>query len=90
MAIKNALIAVNPPLEQLQDQDAGGMEFSLWLKRVGLSRATGYRYRRDGKVVTCNIEGIEYILTEEIVRFWARVKAGEFAKKPRGASAKLR
>ena len=64
---------------------------SLWLGRVGLSRPTGYRYRRDGKIVTFNIEGREFILTEEINRFWARVKAGEFAKKPRGAaSAKAR
>jgi hypothetical protein len=72
------------------DFDAGGMEFALWLSKLGLSRPTGYRYRRDGKVVTHNVEGREFILTEEISRFWRRVKAGEFAKQPRGASAKAR
>jgi chromosome condensin MukBEF MukE localization factor len=76
--------------ESLNELDAGGMEFALWLAKVGLSRPTGYRYRRDGKVVTHNCEGREFILTDEIVRFWARVKAGEFAKKPRGASARAR
>jgi chromosome condensin MukBEF MukE localization factor len=74
----------------VNELDAGGMEFSLWLQRVGLCRPTGYRYRRDGKVVTFNIEGREFILTEEIIRFWQRVQAGEFAKKPRGASARPR
>jgi hypothetical protein len=72
------------------DPDAGGMEFALWLAKLGLSRPTGYRYRRDGKVTTHNVEGREFILTGEIHRFWTRVRAGEFAKKPRGASAKAR
>jgi hypothetical protein len=71
----------------LDSGDAGGMEYSLWLAKVGLSRPTGYRYRRDRKVVTINIEGREFITTEEITRFWQRARAGEFAKKPRGASA---
>lgn len=81
------MVAVN---DSLNEADAGGMEFSLWLAKVGLSRPTGYRYRRDKKIVTYNLEGRQFILTEEIVRFWRRVKAGEFAKRPRGASAKAR
>ena|ERR1035441_3869260 len=76
--------------DSLNELDAGGMEFALWLAKVGLSRPTGYRYRRDGKVATHNVEGREFILSDEIVRFWARVKAGEFAKRPRGASARAR
>jgi hypothetical protein len=74
--------------DSINEHDAGGMEFALWLSKLGLSRPTGYRYRRDGKVKTHNVEGREFILTEEIIRFWVRVKAGEFAKAPRGASAK--
>jgi hypothetical protein len=81
------MVVVN---DSLNEADAGGMEFSLWLAKVGLSRPTGYRYRRDKKIVTYNLEGRQFILTEEIVRFWQRVKAGEFAKRPRGASAKAR
>jgi hypothetical protein len=77
------MVVVN---DSLNEADAGGMEFSLWLAKVGLSRPTGYRYRRDKKLVAYNLEGREFILTEEIARFWQRVKAGEFAKKPRGAS----
>lgn len=81
------MVVVN---DSLNEADAGGMEFSLWLAKVGLSRPTGYRYRRDKKIVTYNLEGRQFILTEEIVRFWQRVKAGEFAKRPRDASAKAR
>ena len=77
------MVVVN---DSLNEADAGGMEFSLWLAKVGLSRPTGYRYRRDKKIVTYNLEGRQFILTEEIVRFWQRVKAGEFAKRPRGAA----
>jgi len=86
----DTLNAPTPTFDQLCDKDAGGMQFCAWLKKVGLSRSTGYRYRREGKIDTYNIHGIEFILTEEIVRFWQRVKRGEFAKKPRGASAKSR
>jgi len=71
----------------LDSGDAGGMEYSLWLAKVGLSRPAGYRYRRDRKVVTFNIEGREFITTQEITGFWQRARAGEFAKKPRRASA---
>jgi hypothetical protein len=74
--------------DAIDEQDAGGMDFTLWREKVGLSYATGYRYRRDGKFVTHNVEGREFILTTEINRYWQRVKAGEFAKKPRGACAK--
>lgn len=74
--------------QDLIEQDAGGMEYCLWLGKVGLSESTGHRYRRDNKVATVNIEGREYIQTEEITRFWTRARAGEFAKKPRGAAAK--
>ena len=72
------------------DLDAGGMKFAFWLTKMGLSRPTGYRYRLDGKVATCNVEGCEFIPKEEIIRYSHRVKVGEFAKKPRGASAKAR
>jgi hypothetical protein len=76
--------AINAP-EADSRRDAGGMEFVYWLRTIGLSRATGYRYRRDGKIVTVNIEGHLFVLSSEIERFWVRAAAGEFAKKPRGA-----
>ena len=70
------------------DLDAGGMEYSLWCKKLGLSPATGKRWRGSGKVKTDNVEGREFITTREIKRYWTRAKAGEFAKPPRGAAAK--
>jgi hypothetical protein len=59
--------------------DAGGMELSHWLAKVGLSRPTGYRYRRAGKIRTHNIEGHEFITSDEIARFWTRAKSGDRA-----------
>ena len=38
------------------------------------------------RIDTVPAPGRQFILTEEIVRFWQRVKAGEFAKRPRGAA----
>jgi predicted site-specific integrase-resolvase len=61
------------------------MEFILWLTKIGKSRATGYRWRDSGKVVTVNVDGKHFITSEEIKRFWARAAAGEFARKSSGA-----
>jgi len=68
--------------------DCGGMEFIFWLTRLGKSRSTGYRWRKQQMITTVNIEGKLFITKEQIDRFWDRAGKGEFAKKPRGASAK--
>jgi len=68
--------------------DCGGMEFILWLTKIGKSRATGSRWRKKQMLETVNIEGKLFITKEQIDRFWDRAGKGEFAKKPRGASAK--
>ena len=51
-----------------------------WLKDLGKTRVTGYRWRRDGLVSTINIYGRHYITRDEIARFEARAMAGEFTK----------
>jgi hypothetical protein len=54
--------------------------FDHWLKELGKSRATGWRWRVNGLVETCNILGRHYISDEEIARFERRARAGEFAR----------
>ena len=68
--------------------DCGGIEFILWLTRIGKSRSTGYRWQKKQMLKTVNVEGKLFITKQQIDRFWDRAGKGEFAKKPRGASAK--
>ena len=52
------------------------MEFWYWLDKIGKSRATGYRWRAEGRLQTVNIDGQLFITHKEIDRFWTRAKAG--------------
>jgi hypothetical protein len=61
-------------------QDAGGMEFGLWLRLIGRDRVSGYRWAKAGLVKTENVLGFPFITSDEIQRFWTRVRAGEFAR----------
>ena len=54
--------------------------FEDWLRGRGLTRTTGYRYRRDGLLQTVNIFGRLYITRDEIEKFERRAIAGEFSK----------
>ena len=62
----------------------GGDKFRPRLDQIGRSRSTGLRWRNRGWVTTVNIDGHQFIAQEEIDRFWARAKAGEFAKEAGG------
>ncbi len=61
-------------------QDAGGMEFNLWLRLIGRDEVSGWRWARDGLIKTENVLGYPFITSDEIRRFWTRVRAGEFAR----------
>jgi hypothetical protein len=65
-----------------QDRAARLQLFERWLRQLGVSRTTGWRWRREGLVTTLNIAGKIYVLDEEIERFTQRAQAGEFAKQP--------
>ena len=52
-----------------------------WLKAIGLDRSTGHRYRKAGIIRAENVFGRLYLTREEIARFEARVRAGEFSRK---------
>lgn len=54
--------------------------FDRFLESLGITSATGWRWRKRGWIVTCNIAGRVYVAREEIARFQQRATAGEFAK----------
>jgi len=54
--------------------------FDRWISSLGRSQITGWRWRRKGWISTLNIAGRVYVSREEIDRFTARAKAGEFAQ----------
>ena len=51
-----------------------------WLTLVGVSRATGWRYRKDGWITTVNLAGRLYVSQKDIEHFFRRLEAGEFAR----------
>jgi hypothetical protein len=54
--------------------------YDKWLEDMGISAATGWRWRRDGLITTVNILGRVYISREVVEAFERRAAAGEFAK----------
>lgn len=57
------------------------VSLTRFCQRVGVDRATAYRWRKDGWLVTCSIHNNEYITAAELARFNARLAAGEFSRK---------
>lgn len=63
------------------------ISLSKWLKGVGVSKVTGWRWCKRGWLNPVNIAGRPYLTADDIHQFEARATAGEFAKAPRGAAA---
>ncbi len=56
----------------------GIRRLDAWLREIGRSLHTGYRWRKRGWIKVLNIGGRWYITDEEIERFITRGKEGEF------------
>ena len=56
--------------------------FDEFLRGKGLTRTTGFRYRRAGIIKTVNIFGRLYITAQEVREFEERAVRGEYSKKP--------
>ena len=54
--------------------------FDGFLQGKGLTRTTGYRYRKQGLLATVNVFGRLYITRDEIEKFERRAIAGEFSR----------
>lgn len=48
---------------------------------VGVDRATVWKWRQEGWMVTHSINNNEYVTAAEVSRFNARLQAGEFSRK---------
>jgi hypothetical protein len=57
---------------------AGGCAFHVWLKRIGVSRNTGLKWKARGYVVTHNVDGVQMISDKWIATFWHSVDLGLF------------
>jgi hypothetical protein len=69
--------------EIMETSNANGsniIPFTIFLKRIGRSPTSKWRYRRDKLIETINICGRLYVTTEAIARFEQRAIAGEFPK----------
>jgi hypothetical protein len=56
------------------------VSFDSWLDEIGISRTTGWRWRKAGFIKTVCIAGRLYLLHEEIETFTRRALAGEFER----------
>jgi predicted site-specific integrase-resolvase len=62
--------------------------FSAWLRQLGRSDTTGWRWVKAGWLHPVNIAGRPYLQRDDIQQFQNRAKRGEFAKCPAGAARK--
>jgi len=63
------------------DSPAGDLvSYDRWLRGIGKTPPTGWRWRRRGWIETVNIAGRLYISRAAIVEFERRAAAGEFSK----------
>lgn len=53
--------------------------YRSWLKSLGVSKVTGWRWVKLGMVRPVSLCGRLYIAITEINRFWSRAQAGEFS-----------
>jgi hypothetical protein len=75
--------------EKLHDEIPVGdlHAFDSYRRRVGRSKTTFWRYRRQGWLPTVNIHGRLYLTRAAIEEFEAAAKAGHLAREPAGCAA---
>jgi hypothetical protein len=75
-----------------KDWDTGDAEppmaWHKFVKQVGVSTVTAWRWRSRGWIETVTIAGKPYVMASEIRRFNARLVAGEFANLTKEGSKK--
>jgi hypothetical protein len=59
---------------------AAVVSLSRWLKQVGVTTCTAWRWRKRGWLKTINIAGRQYLTQEAIDEFHQRASAGEFSQ----------
>ncbi len=69
-----------PKSTEAQSSVSNLCAYDKWLENMGISAATGWRWRRDGLITTVNIYGRIYLARDVVEAFERRAAAGEFAK----------
>lgn len=69
-----------PEITKAQSSVSNLCAYDKWLENMGISAATGWRWRRNGLITTVNILGRVYISRDVVEAFEQRAAAGEFAK----------
>jgi predicted site-specific integrase-resolvase len=63
----------------MQTHDRSLQRYNEWLRQIGVSTATGWRFRERGWIKTLNVGGRLYVSAEQINQFQRRAAKGEFA-----------
>ena len=56
------------------------ISWDQWLRQIGRTHTTGWRWRKAGWINTINIAGRVYVSQASIDEFIARAERGEFSK----------
>ena len=64
----------------LKTVPSGIIALDKWIKDVGISRMTAYRWRERGILKTHNLYGRQYITSAHVAELQRRLQAGEFHK----------
>jgi len=57
------------------------ISLAAWLKQIGITSVTAWRWRRKGWLTTINICGRQYLTAEAVREFAERAARGEFSQK---------
>jgi hypothetical protein len=60
------------------NDDCGGIALINFCRSIGISRTTGWNWRRRGWLRCVDVNGKLYVERAEINRFWERARNGEF------------
>jgi hypothetical protein len=61
---------------------------AAWLRQIGRSDTTGWRWVQSGWLHPINIAGRPFLKRDDISEFLKRAERGEFAREPRGAAGR--
>jgi len=64
------------------------ISLAAWLRQIGRSDTTGWRWVKAGWLHPVNIAGRPYLTGADIQQFQQRAERGEFARPPTGAARK--
>lgn len=65
----------------------GPIALRNWVRQIGISPVTAWRWQRAGWLDVFNVGGRSYLTKESRERFQARAASGEFAKQPSGVAS---